>query len=145
MQLTFGPDRGSESTEPLYLYGVMGHAHLAGIDVKVDLEHAGDRQCLLEDKWDFHWQRMYTYAAPPEKLPTLEPGDKISLRCTYDNSMQNRRLGAEYKAQASFRWTSIWESKHSTRCASSFPRSWRGAAEPICRPSPGNQPSPGAG
>jgi Copper type II ascorbate-dependent monooxygenase, C-terminal domain len=98
MQLTFRADRGPESG-PFYLYGVMGHEHLAGIDVKVDLDHDGDRQCLLEDKWDFHWQRMYTYAAPPEKLPMLEPGDKILLRCTYDNSMQNRRLGAEYKAR----------------------------------------------
>jgi hypothetical protein len=99
MQLTFRADRGAESTGPLYLYGVMAHEHLAGINERVDLEHDGDRQCLLEDKWDFHWQRMYTYAAPPENLPTLEPGDKISVRCTYDNSMQNRRLGAEYKAR----------------------------------------------
>jgi hypothetical protein len=99
MRRTFRADRSSDSTGPLHLYGVMGHEHLAGIDVKVDLDHDGDRQCLLEDRWDFHWQRMYTYAAPPEKLPVLEPGDTISLRCTYDNSMQNRRLGAEYRAR----------------------------------------------
>jgi hypothetical protein len=42
---------------------------------------------------------MYSYAAPVEKLPTLLPGDRLDLRCTYDNSMQNRRLGAEYRAR----------------------------------------------
>jgi hypothetical protein len=98
MQSTLGPD-GPAAAGPVYIYGVMGHEHLAGIDVKVDLERDGDTQCLLEDKWDFHWQRMYTYAALPEKLPTLEPGDKITVRCTYDNSMHNRRLAAEYKAR----------------------------------------------
>ena len=86
-------------TAPTFIYGVMAHQHLAGIDVKVDLERGADSQCLLQDKWDFHWQRMYTYAESPEKLPTLEPGDKLTLRCTYDNSMNNRRLGPEYKAR----------------------------------------------
>jgi len=77
----------------------MAHQHLAGIDVKVDLERGADGQCLLQDRWDFHWQRLYTYAAPVEQLPTLEPGDKIKLRCTYDNAMTNRRLGPELKAR----------------------------------------------
>jgi hypothetical protein len=77
----------------------MAHQHLAGIDVKVDLERGADAQCLLQDKWDFHWQRMYTYASKVEGLPTLDPGDKIKLRCTYDNSMNNRRLGPELAAR----------------------------------------------
>lgn len=42
---------------------------------------------------------MYTYAAPVEKLPTLEPGDCIELRCTYDDAMSNRRLGPELEAR----------------------------------------------
>jgi hypothetical protein len=84
---------------PLYIYGVMAHQHLAGIDVKVDLDRGTDSQCLLQDRWDFHWQRMYTYAAPVEKLPTLKVGDKLRLRCTYDNSMFNRRMATEYRAR----------------------------------------------
>ncbi|MDB4934632.1 MAG: hypothetical protein JWP87_1604 [Labilithrix sp.] len=99
MQLTVAPPDDPTKAGPVYIYGVMGHEHLAGIDVKVDLERAGDSQCLLEDKWDFHWQRMYTYAVSPEALPTLAAGDKIKVRCTYDNSMFNRRLAAEYKAR----------------------------------------------
>ena len=40
---------GSEN-QTIYIYGVMGHQHLAGIDVKVDLERGTDSQCLLQDK-----------------------------------------------------------------------------------------------
>ena len=97
MQFTMPARAAGAENQKIWLYGVMAHQHLAGIDVKIDLERGSDSQCLLQDKWDFHWQRMYTYAAPVEKLPTLEPGDKIKLRCTYDNSMANRRLGAELK------------------------------------------------
>ena len=31
--------------------------------------------------------------------PTLHAGDKVGLRCTYDNSMLNRRLAEEYRAR----------------------------------------------
>jgi hypothetical protein len=93
------PARADAATNPIWIYGVMAHEHLAGVDEKIELERAGETQCLLQDKWDFHWQRMYTYAAPVEKLPTLEPGDRLKLRCTYDNTMKNRRLAAEYAAR----------------------------------------------
>lgn len=99
MQLTVPAREQGQENRPIWIYGVMAHQHLAGVDVKVDLEKAGDSQCLLQDRWDFHWQRMYAYAAPVTKLPTLDPGDTIRLRCTYDNSMANRRLGAEYRAR----------------------------------------------
>lgn len=99
MQLTVPAREQGQENRPIWIYGVMAHQHLAGVDVKVDLEKAGDSQCLLQDRWDFHWQRMYAYAAPVTKLPTLDPGDKIRLRCTYDNSMANLRLGAEYRAR----------------------------------------------
>ncbi|HSO36773.1 MAG TPA: hypothetical protein VLT33_29810 [Labilithrix sp.] len=102
MQFTMPAKAAGSENQKIWIYGVMAHQHLAGIDVKVDLERGADSQCLLQDKWDFHWQRMYTYAAPVEKLQTLEPGDKIKLRCTYDNSMANRRLGPELKS----RWLS---------------------------------------
>jgi hypothetical protein len=91
------PDLGSLGT--VWIYGVLAHEHLAGIDVKIDLDRGADSQCLLQDKWDFHWQRMYTYAAPVEKLPTVAAGDVLRIRCTYDNTMSNRRLGTEYAAR----------------------------------------------
>jgi hypothetical protein len=100
MQFTMPPKQAGAEKQTTWIYGVMAHEHLAGIDAKIDHQRSADTQCLLEDRWDFHWQRMYTYtAAEIEMLPTLEPGDKVRLRCTYDNSMANRRLGPEYKAR----------------------------------------------
>jgi hypothetical protein len=96
MKLTI-PDLGT--TGPIRVYGVLAHEHLAGVDVKVDLDKQGDVQCLLQDKWDFHWQGLYTYAAPVEKLPVVATGDVLTVRCTYDNVMTNKRLGAEYMAR----------------------------------------------
>ncbi len=78
---------------PVPIFGLRAHAHLAAVDLKVDLIHEGETQCLLQDRWDFHWQRVYSFDAPIESLPVVHPGDKIRLRCTYDNSMYNRRLG----------------------------------------------------
>ena len=40
-------------------------------------------------EWDFAWQRTYTYDAPIEELPVLRPGDTMTIRCTYDNTMDN--------------------------------------------------------
>jgi hypothetical protein len=92
-------------TSPMILYGIRGHAHLAATDIKVDRLHIGTpdeltaglerEQCLLQDRWDFHWQRVYTYDAAIEDLPRIQPGDRIRLRCTYDNTMSNPRLGNE--------------------------------------------------
>lgn len=76
--------------------GVLAHAHLVGTNVKVVLEKAdGRKQCLLNDRWDFHWQRIYSYDAKATDLPRVEPGDKIRVQCTYDNTRQNARLDTE--------------------------------------------------
>jgi hypothetical protein len=48
--------------------------------------------CLLDDRWNYHWQRTYVYDTPLNSLPTLEPGDVITLTCTYDNSRNNPLL-----------------------------------------------------
>lgn len=98
MQLTM-PVQTNPLLQTIWIYGVMAHQHLAGVDMKIELERGDDKQCLLQDRWDFHWQRMYTYKAPVEQLPTLLAGDTLKMRCTYDNTMENRRLGPEYKAR----------------------------------------------
>ncbi len=83
------------------LYGIMAHMHLVGVDMKVDLERAnGDKACLMQEPhWDFGWQRFYAYDAPIDQLPPLAPGDKLHLRCTYDNTMGNAHLASELSAQ----------------------------------------------
>ena len=79
------------------VYGVMAHMHLSGVDMKIDVSRkAPDGSsvdiCLLQDKWNFHWQRTYVFGAPIDALPTFEPGDVITLTCTYDNSVHNPQL-----------------------------------------------------
>jgi hypothetical protein len=81
--------------EPMPVLGFRPHAHLAATDLKVDLIRGGSEGCYVQDKWNFHWQRMYTYDAPVEALPTIKRGDKVRLRCTYDNSNYNKLLSQE--------------------------------------------------
>jgi len=81
--------------EPLPIFGLRAHAHFGAVDIKLDVIRDGAPQCLLQDKWDVHWQRVYTYDAPTSLLPTLYGGEKLVLRCTFDNTMFNRRLAPE--------------------------------------------------
>ena len=81
--------------EPLPIFGLRAHAHFGAVDMKLDVLRADSQQCLLQDQWDVHWQRVYTYDAPIDQLPVLYGGEKLRLRCTYDNSMMNRRLAPE--------------------------------------------------
>ena len=57
-------------------------------------------ECLLQTpKWEFHWQRFYAYDEPLEKLPTVGPGDRLKLRCTYDNTLANEDVAEALKVQ----------------------------------------------
>jgi len=80
------------------LAGLGAHMHLAGRDEKVTLRRQSEPDkevCLLhEPAWSFDWQRGYAYDAPIESLPTVRGGDRIDIRCTYDNTMQNPKLAA---------------------------------------------------
>ncbi len=75
----------------LYVYGVAAHMHLIGNAEKVWVDHAaGGSECMLQvPAWNFNWQRMYSYDAPIEQLPTVVPGDKLTVQCTYDNTTGN--------------------------------------------------------
>lgn len=78
------------------IYGDFLHMHYLGVDHKVTVTRANGspdqpkEECLAHaPKWDFAWQRSYSYDAPIESLPTLEPGDVLQVRCTYNNSIEN--------------------------------------------------------
>lgn len=59
-----------------------------------------DEECLIETpKWDFSWQRIYVYDAPIDKLPVVGPGDKLRMKCTYDNSLNNPAVAAALQSQ----------------------------------------------
>ncbi|WP_437743073.1 hypothetical protein WMF39_47475 [Sorangium sp. So ce1504] len=84
------------------IYGAGVHMHRAGVDLKVDQIRAeprggeANRACLVQTPaWDYNWQRLYSYDAPIDELPTLRSGDTIELRCTYDNTTENPALAAQ--------------------------------------------------
>jgi hypothetical protein len=66
------------------LYSASLHQHLLGKSSRLEIERAdGSSECLLDiPRWDFHWQRSYTFA----RGKILQPGDKMSITCHWDNS-----------------------------------------------------------
>jgi hypothetical protein len=102
MQFTMPSTINGYPIPPIYVYGVMPHMHLAGFDIKIELDKAdgSSSACLIQDPdWRFAWQRFYAYDAPIESLPLLAAGDKVKVRCTYNNTVQNQQLEAARKAQ----------------------------------------------
>lgn len=78
------------------LFGVFPHMHLAGTDIRISIERDGEDICLSHDtSWDFEWQLTYMYDGGFEALPRLLPGDRVRVRCTYNNTMSNPIL-SEY-------------------------------------------------
>ena len=84
---------------------VGAHMHWAGVGMKVELRRRAARdgepakECLLNTKYDFAWQRTYTYDAPFDRAPTLRAGDKVRISCTYDNTPENRYIVRAMKEQ----------------------------------------------
>lgn len=96
MVLTIPAPADGSALPDVWVYGVAAHMHLIGVDETVVLEHKTPsnaepaRECLLhEPRWSFDWQRIYSYDAPVADLPLVKVGDKIRVRCTYDNTLDN--------------------------------------------------------
>jgi hypothetical protein len=66
------------------IYGVAGHMHLRGRDIRVVLDPgtAKERMLLHIPAWDFHWQDVYYLKTPV----TVTPADTVRVSCTFDNS-----------------------------------------------------------
>ena len=86
----------TEDTRRFPLLFAYPHMHYIGIGLKVRIERANPApgepasECLVNvDRWDFSWQRAYSYDAPIEDLPTVGNGDIVTVDCTYDNTMNN--------------------------------------------------------
>jgi hypothetical protein len=69
---------------PLRIYGVAGHMHLRGVDIRIELNPGTPRaQTLLHiPHWDFHWQDAYYLERPVD----ADTGDTIRVSCRFDNS-----------------------------------------------------------
>ena len=76
---------------PVSLWSVGTHMHYVGTDMKFWVEHDdGSETCLVQTPdWDFNWQRGYAYDAPLDEVPSVGPGDRLWMRCTYDNTLDN--------------------------------------------------------
>jgi mono/diheme cytochrome c family protein len=69
---------------PIRIYGVAGHMHLRGFDIRIELNPGtpGAKTLLHIPHWDFHWQDAYYLEQPVD----AEPGDTIRVTCRFDNS-----------------------------------------------------------
>jgi hypothetical protein len=69
---------------PETIYGVAGHMHLRGRDIRVVLDPgtAKERTLLHIPAWDFHWQDVYYLKTPVH----VTAADTIRVSCTFDNS-----------------------------------------------------------
>jgi len=78
------------------LFGATPHMHYVGTDMLLGIRREDPppgvpaEECLLQTpRWDFQWQQLYSYAAGLDELPRAHAGDKVYLRCTYNNSLTN--------------------------------------------------------
>ncbi len=78
----FDPARG------FTMHSAALHMHRLGRTARLVVQRASGRHELLLEipRWDFDWQRDYRFAKPV----AFAPGDRLSLRCTHDNT--TRRL-----------------------------------------------------
>ena len=68
---------------PLTVYGVAGHMHVRGRDIRVVVDPGtpSERTLLHIPAWNFHWQDTY-YLLEPVRVET---GHALGLRCRFEN------------------------------------------------------------
>jgi mono/diheme cytochrome c family protein len=73
---------------PLRIYGVAGHMHLRGVDIRLELDPGtpSARTLLHIPRWNFHWQDAYYLAQPID----ANVGDTIRVTCRFDNSAKRQ-------------------------------------------------------
>lgn len=82
-----------EGVPPIAVFTIGTHMHYVGVDMKIWIEREGEEICLVQTpKWDFGWQRLYDIAGPVDEMPYIQGGDKVFLRCTYNNTLDNPAL-----------------------------------------------------
>jgi len=76
-----------EVPKDMLLYSAFPHAHYRGYasDLWLQLPDGSKKQLLAMPRYDFNWQREYTFAEPL-KIPA---GSKLIAHYWYDNSKQN--------------------------------------------------------
>ncbi len=70
--------------------GVFPHMHTRGRSLRVEVDHAGQTQCLTDvPRWDFNWQQGYFYDGPPR---IAGGGDMLRITCTHDTSAEGQPI-----------------------------------------------------
>jgi mono/diheme cytochrome c family protein len=77
-------------TRPIRIYGVAGHMHLRGVDIRLDLDPGtpAAKTLLHIPAWNFHWQDAYYLAQPVD----AGPGDTIRVTCRFDNGARRQPI-----------------------------------------------------
>ncbi len=97
MGFTIPPEIDGKPLPELRLFGIGTHMHWVGKDMSINIKRLSvkgdepDEECLIgTPQYNFNWQRSYTYAVDDfMKLPPLRFGDRLTMKCTYDNTMGN--------------------------------------------------------
>ena len=78
------------SEQPLTIRSVSPHMHLLGSRFEAEVVRPDlQKQCMLNiPRWDFGWQQ--SYATPAGEHTTLQSGDRVRVRCFYDNTPENQ-------------------------------------------------------
>lgn len=92
--MVFPIELGGEQRFPLV--SVFPHMHYVGVDLEATIKRnpavtsePGD-ECLIKvPRWNFEWQRTYLYDTDLSQLPTVGAGDELTLKCLYDNTLEN--------------------------------------------------------
>jgi len=69
---------------PVTIYGVAGHMHTRGRDIRIELDPGTPRARMILHipRWSFHWQDSYQLEQPLH----ARAGDAIRVTCRFDNS-----------------------------------------------------------
>jgi len=70
------------------VWGVYPHMHTLGRTLRLEAEHAGISQCLVDvPRWDFNWQQGYFYDGPPKIAGGC---DTLRITCTHDTTSRTQ-------------------------------------------------------
>ena len=85
---------------PLRIYGVAGHMHLRGVDIRIDLNPGTPtaRVLLHIPHWHFHWQDAYYLEQPVDTSPGRHHPRHLSIRQLGQAQpvVKGRRLAPRY-------------------------------------------------
>ncbi len=87
------PDLGG--LQDVRLFSANPHMHLIGTHINSTIERPAPRgtdpatECLANGGWNFDWQRTYQYDAPLDKLPGVQAGDIVDIKCEWNNTLDN--------------------------------------------------------